>query len=447
MGLKKALKLIEFQKEIISRQENMITMQNEMNLNLKKVVESQNEIIKNLEKQIKNYEALVKEKSKLSFVKEDVRSYHHKSGQKEGHEGVSRETPEKIDEVKKWDIKKCPDCGTKLSKIQRKRKRYIIDIEVKTKNTENIICGRYCKTCDKIVEPKVTDALPNARFGLKLMLLVLALKLDSRVPSNKIVSILDTIFQIKISDGEIYGILKQLKTAFGDYYTELEKKIKEALVKNIDETSWRIDGKNYWLWNFINKEFALYIVNQRRSSKVPIKLLGNQEGKTIVSDRFSAYNKLVDKSHCEQQICWTHILRDSKDLAEHHPEAKYIHKRLKYIYAKAKDNEGKEKMLHWIDIIASRSYKSSQVYKFVKSICRNHRENLFRFVDNPEIDSTNNRAERGLRHAVVIRKISNGSRSKDGAEVTANLLSVLQTAKLQSDNPMNFIADLLYKAK
>src|SRR3989344_6109165 len=227
--------------------------------------EKENKLLK---KKIEELESLVKEKSKPSFVKEDVRSYHHKSGQKEGHEGVSRETPEKIDEVKKWDAKECPDCGTKLSRIQRKRKRYITDIEVKTINTENIICGRYCKNCDKIVEAKITDALPNARFGLKLMLLVLVLKLDSRVPSNKIVSILDSIFQIKISDGEIYGILKQLKTAFGDYYAELERKIKEALVKNIDETSWRIDGKNYWLWNFINEEIALYVVNRRRSSKV-----------------------------------------------------------------------------------------------------------------------------------------------------------------------------------
>src|SRR3989344_2119123 len=245
--------------------------------------EKENKILK---KRIEELEGIVKEKSIPSFVKEDVRSYHHKTGQKEGHEGVSRETPEKIDEVKKWDVENCPDCGTKLSKIQRKRKRYTTDIEVNKINTEHIICGRYCKECNKIVEPRVTDALPNARFGLRLMLLVLALKLDSRVPSNKIVSILDAIFQIKISDGEIYGILKQLKTAFGSYYGELEKKIKEALVKNIDETSWRIDGENYWLWNFINKEFALYVVSKHRSGKVPIKILGNQKGKTIVSDRF-----------------------------------------------------------------------------------------------------------------------------------------------------------------
>ena len=64
-----------------------------------------------IEKRLLELEGLMKEKSKPSFVKEDVRRYHHKTGQKEGHEGVSRETPEKIDEVKKWDVKECPDCG------------------------------------------------------------------------------------------------------------------------------------------------------------------------------------------------------------------------------------------------------------------------------------------------------------------------------------------------
>ena len=121
---------------------------------------------------------------------------------------------------------------------------------------------------------------------------------------------------------------------------------------------------------------------------------------------------------------------------------------LRVVHKKAKEDKiSKEELLKWIDLIASRRYRSTEVYKFVKSVCKNHREDLFRFVDNSQIDSTNNRAERGLRHAVIIRKISNGSRSEDGAEVTANLLSVLQTEKLQSDNPMNFMMDLLYKGK
>ena len=121
---------------------------------------------------------------------------------------------------------------------------------------------------------------------------------------------------------------------------------------------------------------------------------------------------------------------------------------MKFIYRKAKENKTfKDELLNWIDLIASRRYRSTEVYKFVKSICRKHREDLFRFVDNPKIGSTNNIAERGLRHAVVIRKISNGSRSEKGAETTTRLLSVLQTAKLQRKDYMNFMSNLLQTPK
>lgn len=400
--------------------------------------------IKALEKRIDELEGIVKEKSKPSFIKEDVKEEPKISGQKEGHVGYSRHVPERIDEVKEHKLDRCPNCGGVVSDTQEIRERVVTDIpETRAKNTKHRFHRCYCGNCDKLVEPEFYDALPNARFGLKLMILILILKLDCRIPSNKVTSILDSVFGVKISDGEVYNILKQLSEAFGDYYKELEQKIKDALAKHIDETSWRINGKNNWLWIFINKEIALFVIRRKRSSKVPIEILGNQEGKTIIDDRFSAYAELVKVSGCEQQICWAHLLRNSKDLAKHYKEAKYIHKRMKYIYNKAKEGEKKENLLHWMDLIASRSYRSSEVYKFVKSVCRNHRENLFGFVDNPEIESTNNMAERGLRHAVVIRKISNGSRSDDGAEITARLLSVLQTVKLQTNNPYEGILNLL----
>jgi len=400
-------------------------------------------------KRIEELEGIVKEKSIPSFIKRDVKEEPKQSGQKEGHIGYSRHIAERIDEIKEHKLDTCPICGEPVSNTQEMRERVVEDIEQpKTKNTKHLIHRCYCKNCNKIVEPEIDEALPNARFGLRLMMLVLILKLDCRIPSNKVTSLLSSVFGIKISDGEIYNILKQLSEALGDYYSELKKRIKETLVKNIDETSWRINGKNYWLWIFINKEVALYVVRKRRSSKVPIEILGNQEGKTIISDRYSAYNELAKESGCEQQVCWTHLLRNSKDLAEHYSEAKYIHKRMKYIYRKAKKNKiSKEDLLNWIDLIASRKYRSTEVYKFVKSVCKNHREDLFRFVDNPQIDSTNNLAERGIRTGVVIRKISGGSRSENGAEITGRLLSVLQTAKLQSDNPLGFITKLLQTPK
>lgn len=408
--------------------------------------EKENKVLK---KRIEELEGKIKEKQKPSFIKDESNHNHHASGQKEGHVGYTRHIPERIDEVKEHNPDKCPDCGGELSGVQEIRERVVTDIEIRVINTKHIFYRKYCKTEGKIVEEHIYDALPNARFGLKLMLLVLILKLDSRIPSNKIVSIMDCMFGIKISDGEIYGILRQLSEAYGDYYDELVIKIKDALSKNIDETSWRMDGKNKWLWLFINKEVALYIVRDKRNNDVPFQVLGNQEGKIIGSDRFTAYNQLAKKAKNLQQICWSHILRDSKKIAENFLEGKYVHKRLKTIYNKAKEGEKKEKLLHWIDLVAKnrKRCRSTVVKKFVDSICKKHRDNLFRFVDNPEVDSTNNLAERGLRHAVVIRKISGGSRSDKGAETTCRLLSVLQTAKLQSNNHVDFMLNLLQNPK
>ena len=416
-------------------------------LQLEEELELTKEALQKALKRIEELESLVKEKSKPSFVKEDIKEEPNISGQKEGHKGYSRHIPERIDEIKPLDSEKCKYCGEKLSGIQNVRARTVTDIEVKVINTQYVIHGRYCKNCGKIVEPDVNDALPNARFSLKLMLLIMLMKIGIRIPSNKITEFLG-ILGLEISDGEIYNILAQLKDAFGDYYETLVKKMQEAATKHIDETSWRINGENNWLWIFINKEVALYVVEKQRSSDVPIEVLGSQKDKFVTTDRHSAYNVLVEKTGCLQQVCWTHLLRNSKDLAKHYSEAKYIHKRMKYIYKKAKEGKtSREKLMHWTDLFASRAYTSKEVFRFVKSICRTHREDLFRFIDNPEINPSNNLAEQGLRPAVVIRKVSGGSRSENGAETTAKLLSVMQTIKMQEGNIIENMTNLLQKGK
>ena len=172
-----------------------------------------------------------------------------------------------------------------------------------------------------------------------------------------------------------------------------------------------------------------------------------------MNDRYNAYNVLAKKTKCNLQICWAHLLRNAKDFAEHYDEAKYIRKQLKHIFKLA--NKCKHQatenqingLLHKIDLIAEKRYKHSEIRKFVKSVCKFHRENLFRFVTNAEIDATNNRAERGIRKGVIIRKISNGNRSKKGADILGVLLSVVETLELQGKNPLKEMQNIIQASK
>ena len=55
------------------------------------------------------------------------------------------------------------------------------------------------------------------------------------------------------------------------------------------------------------------------------------------------------------------------------------------------------------------------------------RGNLLRFLDDPSIEPTNNRAERALRGAVIARKLSHCSKNGGGADAFSAFTSVIRT--------------------
>ncbi len=56
-------------------------------------------------------------------------------------------------------------------------------------------------------------------------------------------------------------------------------------------------------------------------------------------------------------------------------------------------------------------------------------------MENPEIEPTNNRAERQLRPNVIMRKIMFGNRSPAGVISHVVIMSIIQTYKLHGYNP------------
>ena len=427
------------------------------NEELKKALEDEKEAHKKTKKEFEEFKTkhtkTVANLQKAMKIKPDSKKNLKLIGAPIGHKGYARHIPERIDKVRALNPCKCPHCGTKLGKTQEIRSRYVTDIKLtsKVKNTRYDIHRKYCPKCKKLVEPEVPNALPYARFGLNLMLLVMYLKLGLRLPGNKICAYFMDLHNLKISEGEVVHILKQLVVAFGDYYQYLEKAVKLARVKHSDTTSWRINGKNYHAWVFVATGIVLYKIRKRNNHKVALALFGKkQSDKVLVVDRFSAFRTLAEKSGFLLQLCWSHILQDAKELdRDFGAEGKWVKRKLKDIYAKATALNHKgtpeivEQLKAEIFLLTQRHYKHITIRRFVNNLWKRDVDNLFRFVTDPEIDSTNNISERELRALVVIRKISYGSRSTRGAHATGILLSIIQTMRFQKKNVLENLHHIL----
>lgn len=407
---------------------------------------------KRVEEEFEKYKAKYPATKELpSFVKEDVKHEQKTPGQKNGHKGYSRRIPERIDFIKPLEIDICPDCHGKLSETQEIRTRIVIDIPLtsQTINTKYEIHRKYCRQCKRIVEPEIPNVLPNSPFGLNLMLFVVFLKMGMALPYNKIQQLLHTMYGLKISEGGLVNILSQMKEEFGEYYQTLQKKMRRIRTKHADESGWRVNGINHNIWLFINQEVALYKIRKSRGSEVPAEVLGKQRDKTITCDGFSAYSKFKSLAGCFIQLCWFHILKNSRKHKKNYPEeAALIHEQLKKIYKLAKSynheatDQQVENLKQEIKWLAYPVYTHQEVKGFLNTLLERI-DDLFRFTQDKRVAGDNNLAERGLRKAVIIRKISNGSRSDNGAEILEVLMSVVETARLQKQNPLLFMHQII----
>jgi transposase len=460
--LKEEVQKITAEKDKITAEKDKITAEKDkITAEKDKITAEKDKIIlekKKLEKEFNEFKAKHKQTvtnlQKALNIKANQKKKKEKIGAPKGHKGYTRHIPERIDKIKPVPINKCPHCNSKLGgKIQEIRQRHITDIKLvsEVKTTQYDIHRKYCPKCKKLVENRVPNTFPNARFGLNLMLLIMYLSLGLRLPNNKIKDYLMTMYNLKISEAGIIGILQRLSKEFGGYYAYLKKLVKLAKIKHTDSTSWRVNGKNYNAWVFISIGIVLYRIKKRNNHKVPLTVFGKkQQGNTLVIDRHSACRMAGYLAGFILQFCWSHIIRNSKDLAKDFgAEGKYIHKELKRIYkvAKAVSGNANEKILDQLKAeifqLTLKHYKHLTVGKFVRTLYYRDIDGLFTFVLNPDVNSTNNISERELRALVIIRKISNGSRSIVGAKTKAVLLSIVQTLRIRKTNVLKGLQGIL----
>ncbi len=376
------------------------------------------------------------------------RKRYKKPGRKEGHEGASRSRPEHIDATVELDQSTCPRCGGVLSEKPTDSYARVVEdiVPARVVVTKYVVRRRYCCRCRRQVSapiPNVIEGGSNERFGLRLMLLVVSLKLLG-TSYEKIGSLLKLLFNLDITEAALAHCVMSVAKAFGPSYEELKKELMRERSLGGDETSWRIKGKNHWLWAFVGKWSVIYEVAKSRGKDVPRRVLGDYGG-TVISDSWPAWNHVGKK----WQKCLVHYLREIEDTLKYKSPGKGFFPFAKKLRRILRDSirvgekvtvheerlRAKARLESRVDALIA-SYSSSgekNCIRFVKRL-RRERDMLFTFLEEDGVEWNNNAAERALRSSVVIRKITYGNQSDQGAAAHAVLMSLRQTCNLRNEN-------------
>jgi hypothetical protein len=373
-----------------------------------------------------------------------------KPGRLNGHEAALRPMPAKIDHHQEVPLRKdgqgkaiCPHCRCRLNKLRRHR-RVVEDlipsaVEVTCYHTES---GR-CPHCRRRIESRAPAQppaanVPHGQLGINALATAAILRVRMRLPFRQIAQLLQDLPGLSVSPGGIVKQVKRLARWLEGKYQDLLRQMRASDQVHVDETGWRIDGKNFWLWAFTDPTFTLYHVDASRGGKVPLKLLGRGYDGTVVADFYSAYNRL----HADKQRCLVHLMREVRELNENDPafaDCPLSRKlmrwckealRLKKRWEELPDNvyEMKASRLEdRLEELIQTPWEHADAARLCKRLTR-HREELTRFLWNEKLEGTNNAAERALRPAVVMRKITGGSRSEAGAAAWAKLASLIRTS-------------------
>lgn len=353
----------------------------------------------------------------------------------------------------------CSDCGEGLGKPTVAYRRQIIDLPVSSYTvTEHVVFRRWCYHCKKCIQPDVDLSkmvVGKGRIGINLTATIVTMRDRLRLPIGVIQQYLKLFYHLHLSHGEIIQLLYTVAHIGKPTYENILTEVRNAPVVHADETGGREDGRNGYFWSFSTDNVHFLLYRKSRAAKVVEEIVGIDSEKfngVLTTDFYAAYNSYTGF----HQRCWVHLLRDMHELKEKqkkHPPLNIWAKKVQQVYAEAKQYHGPDPTTPPGLAAQERIEKQQYFEKKLKNICAKYvptdtpmstlcarimtfMPELFVFIRFPNIASDNNPAERIIRHTVIARKISGGTRSAKGSETKSILTSLFDTWNLQGKNPL-----------
>ena len=386
-----------------------------------------------------------------------------KRGGQPGHEGRYRRllAPELVDEIVEHWPDRCGSCQREFSACE------LVDAEEPSRHqlaelppiavrvSEHRLHWVCCPAC-----AAVTTATPPAArwaFGPRLQAAIVTLAVRNRVSRRQTTELARELFGVELATGTVDAIVQRAGEALAAPHTRLEQEIKRSAVVNIDETGWKTKGERRTLWGALTSQTAVFRIAAGRHASEAQTMLGERDRGIVCSDRYGGYDYL---DPTRRQLCWAHLLRDftahSEGMGEqaqfgaaglavatdlfnawqqfqHDDNHARLRRRIKPLQAKLRAE---------LEHASRKSARTRYHRQFARNLLKRWPA-LWTFTHTHGVEPTNNHAERGLRGAVIHRKLSLGSQSERGERTIERLLSASITCRLRKQSLYDYLTQVI----
>ena len=372
-----------------------------------------------------------------------------KHGAQVGHKGSYRAL---LDESKVERIIDCQpaevcECGAAVAMVADEPVRHqVFDVPpVKAQVVEYRRYAGRCTGCGKAHRAALPAGVPSGQIGPRALALVGTLGTHYHLTQYKIRDLLARLLGVDFSVGAISQAHGKVALALAAPMVEMAQHVRQAPVKQMDETRYPREGAGNWAWAVVTPKVVWYSLLPSRARYVATSLVGEQFNGILVSDRYAVYD-YVDAD--KRQVCWAHLLRDLTRISQRAGLAGQIGRGLLgagYVLFRWRE-QGKsaaqfDPLRRRMRRLLEQGSTQTQCTRTANT-CANLLKlwpALWAFLGNAAVPPTNNDAERALRALVLKRKISGPTRSRRGDEFIAHGFSVYETCRRQGRDLWDFM--------
>jgi transposase len=381
-----------------------------------------------------------------------------KSGGQKGHPGETLCRVEQPDATIDHYPQACTGCGEALTATTATGHvaRQVFDLPeprplIITEHRAHACRCAACGTQTRAAFPEGVSA--PVQYGQRIAAFVLYLLHYQLLPEKRLATLMADLFGVKLVTATIARISQDGAERFQGFAGAVRGYVAAAPVKHMDETGFRIGGKTQWLHIASTAWLTFYRTAPKRGS-----LLADVTG-IVVHDHWTPYYTMTGVLHA---LCNAHHLRELKALVEiekEHWAGKMQRLLRRACHATNLAREQGVPLKPGLIALIERRYdkvraegmafhqgqpalaKTGRRGRPPRRVGHNlplrlstRKHDVLRFLTDPSVPFTNNRAERDGRMMKLRQKISGGFRSEDGAMDFAVIRSVLSTARKQGWN-------------